>query len=59
MYDPATPEDIRRTAKLWNARIACNQGLHATVLEDLEELVKFGGSPGAGGPILDRREGVQ
>ena len=47
MYDPATPEDIRRTAKLWNARIACNQGLHATVLEDLEELVKFGGSPGA------------
>ena len=47
MYDPATPEDIRRTAKLWNARIACNQGLHATVMEDLEELVKFGGSPGA------------
>ena len=47
MYDPATPEDIRRTAKLWNARIACNQGLHATVMEDLEELVKYGGSPGA------------
>ena len=47
MYDPATPEDIRRTAKLWNARIACNQGLHATVVEDLVELVKFGGSPGA------------
>ena len=22
MYDPATPDDIRRTAKLWNARIA-------------------------------------
>lgn len=47
MYDPATPEDIRRTAKLWNARIACNQGLHDTVLEDLEDLVKFGGSAGA------------
>ena len=47
MYDPATPEDIRRTAKLWNARIACNQGLHETVLEDLKELVMFGGSAGA------------
>jgi hypothetical protein len=32
---------------LWNARIACNQGLHATVLEDLEALVAFGGSAGA------------
>ena len=47
MHDPATPYDIRRTAKLWNARIACNQGLHDTVLEDLEDLVKFGGSAGA------------
>ena len=47
MYDPATPEDIRRTAKLWNARIACNQGLHDTVLDDLQELVQFGGSAGA------------
>ena len=47
MYDPATPADIKRTAKLWNARIACNQGQHATVLTDLEELVTFGGSAGA------------
>lgn len=47
MYDPATPQDIRRTAQLWNARIACNQGLHATVHEDLEALVAFGGSAGA------------
>ena len=47
MYDPATPDDIRRTAKLWNARIACNQGLHSTVLQDLDELVTFGGSAGA------------
>ena len=47
MYDPATPDDIRRTAQLWNARISCNQGLHETVLEDLNILVSFGGSPGA------------
>ena len=47
MYDPATPDDIRRTAKLWNARIACNQGRHSTVLQDLDELVTFGGSAGA------------
>ena len=47
MYDPATPDDIRRTAQLWNARISCNQGLHETVLEDLKALVSFGGSAGA------------
>ena len=47
MYDPATPDDIRRTAQLWNARISCNQGLHETVLDDLNILVSFGGSPGA------------
>lgn len=47
MYDPGTPDDIRRTAKLWNARISCNQGLHNTVMTDLEELVSFGGSAGA------------
>jgi TolA-binding protein len=47
MYDPGTPDDIRRTAQLWNARIACNQGQHATVLEDLNALVTFGGSAGA------------
>ncbi|MEC8361601.1 MAG: hypothetical protein VX002_04805, partial [Bacteroidota bacterium] len=47
MYDPATPDDIRRTAKLWNARIACNQGQHSAVLQDLDELVTFGGSAGA------------
>ena len=47
MYDPATPDDIRRTAQLWNARIACNQGQHDTVTEDLETLVSFGGSAGA------------
>jgi len=47
MYDPATPDDIRRTAKLWNARISCNQGQHSTVLQDLDELVTFGGSAGA------------
>ena len=38
MYDPATPDDIQRTAKLWNARIACNRGEHSTVLEDLATL---------------------
>lgn len=47
MYDPATPDDIRRTAQLWNARIACNQGQHVTVKEDLQTLVSFGGSAGA------------
>ena len=47
MYDPGTPDDIQRTAKLWNARIACNQGQHSTVLEDLAALVTFGGSAGA------------
>ena len=47
MYDPATPDDIQRTAKLWNARIACNRGEHSTVLNDLASLVTFGGSAGA------------
>ena len=47
MNDPATPSDIMRTAQLWNARIACNKGDHATVLTDLETLVGFGGSAGA------------
>ena len=47
MHDPATPEDILRTAKLWNARIACNQGRHDEAVEDLSELVNYGGSAGA------------
>ncbi len=47
MFDPATPDDIRRTATLWNARIACNKGQHAMVEADLKTLVTYGGSAGA------------
>jgi hypothetical protein len=47
VHDPATPDDIRRTAQLWNARIACNKGQHALVRYDLDVLVSYGGSAGA------------
>ena len=47
MHDPATPDDIRRTAQLWNARLACNKGQHALVRDDLDVLVSYGGSAGA------------
>lgn len=47
MNDPAAPEDIRRTAMLWNARIACNQGRHDDVIDGLAELASFGGASGA------------
>ena len=47
MNDPGAPKKDRQTATLLHARMACDQGNHVNVLDDLRALTSIGGETGA------------